>query len=52
LLIIGGLVAASCFSGAALYLMSMFNQTQYSKSKNNAAVEDLVERIATKAPRQ
>jgi hypothetical protein len=41
LLIIGGLAAASCFAGAAVYLMSVFNQTQYSNSKNNETLEDL-----------
>jgi hypothetical protein len=41
LLIIGGAVAASCFAGAALHLMSMFNQTQYSNAKNNETPADL-----------
>ncbi|CAB1063640.1 hypothetical protein D1BOALGB6SA_8424 [Olavius sp. associated proteobacterium Delta 1] len=41
LLIIIGLATASCFFGAALYLMSMFNQIKYSNSKNVEAAKDL-----------
>ena len=40
LLIIIGFVAASCFFGAALYLMSMSNQIKYPNSKNVEAVTD------------
>jgi len=40
-LISGGLAAVFGFSGAALYLMSTFNQIQYSNSKNNKAAPEL-----------
>jgi len=36
-----GLTAASCFFGAAFYLMSVFNQIKFSEPKNAGVVADL-----------